>query len=202
MCDPNRCFLPEDRLERRPQFSYLVAKGLPSPTCWRHLRVGPEHCFEFELLARGGTRYEEAVVERSGRYFPALSNMLRIGTYTYSFCGVQLQSDVCAQDGDGALWIVDLNHGSINTHGDACDTFWERIPISYRFLNSGGEQFEKCLLTYLEYVERARDPTKDGAGASHAALLFEDFVRQTDPQVLDQETSFWDGAIGEMLGPF
>ena len=198
----SRCHLPVDALGRYPQLSYLVNEGLPPTIRWQLRPTAPEYCFDFELLAHGGTHYDEVLVERSRRYLPDLGNMLRIGRYLYSFLDLRQQSDVCRHVTDGALWIIDLSRESIVTHIHNNEPVGERIPIFFQYVNSGGEQFEKCLTTYLGYVERFRKPTRDATAVRNAWLQFEEYIRQTDPQALTDDSSYWQCIIGERLGPY
>lgn len=202
MADPARCFLNSVVLGKNPRLSYLVDRGLPSVVRWRLLRVGPEYSFEFDLLARSGARYENALVERFSPYVPALSSMLRIGSYTYSFLGARQESDVCVCDRDGAFWIIDPNKQSIATQDGLGGAQGEPLPIYCQYVNSGGEPFEKCLDTYLQYIERSCKPTKDAAAARSVWLSFEDYIRQTDPKALIDDTAFWQCILGERLGPY
>lgn len=197
-----RHHLSKDAAEQYPQLSHLESQGLPSSVRWRFHSSGPEFCFDFGLLAQGGTRYDEADIGRSQRYCPDIKEMLRIGSYIYTFLDLQQQSDVCARTSDGSLWIIDLKRESIVTRVHNNDLISERIPIFVQYLNSECDRFEKCISVFLELVERFRRPTKDEAAVRNAWTQFEEYVRQTDPQALEDDTSYWQCVIGERLAPY
>jgi hypothetical protein len=128
--------------------------------------------------------------------------MFRIGNYIYSFLDLQQQSDVCARTSDGTLWNIDLEKESIVTRFQGIEMIAERIPVSVQYLNSGCDQFEQCITVFLELVERFRQPTRDQAAVRSAWMQFEEHVRQTDPQALEDDSSYWQCILGERLGPY
>jgi hypothetical protein len=199
---PPRDYLPRDAAERFPQLSHFESQGLPSSIRWRFHSSGPEFRFDFGMLGQGGIQYEQADIQRSQWYYPDISDMLRIGSYIYAFLDLQQQSDVCARTKDGSLWIIDLKRESIVTLFHGNEMMSERIPVFVQYVNSQPDQFEKCISVFLELVERFRQPTKDKAAVRNAWTQFEDYIRQTDPQALKDDTSYWLGTIGERLGPY
>jgi hypothetical protein len=170
---------------------------------WRFHSSGPEFRFDFGLLAQGGTRYEQADIERSQRYCPDVKEMLRIGSYIYTFLDLQQRSDVCARTSDGTLWIIDLKRESIVTGFQGTEMISERIPVFFQYLNGGCAQFEKCINVFLELMGRFRQPTRDKAAVRSAWMQFEEHVRQTDAQALEDEPPpYWGCIIGERLEPY
>lgn len=199
---PNRLYLPKHIAESYPPLSWLERQGLPSSARWRFHSSGPEYQFDFTLLPLGGTRFEQTDIERFQLYSHDMREMLRIGNYTYTFLDLQQQSDLCVRTNDGSLWIINPKWESIVTRIDGNDIVSERIPFFVQFVNSQPDRFENCLNVFLQLVERFRQPPKNKDTVRSAWTQFEEYIRETDPQAVDIETSFWLCVIGERLGPY
>lgn len=143
---PAKAWLRSELVMGQPNLSQLATEGLPAAVTWGNPTGGPEFSFAFSSLEQGVIPYDPTALPEPARpCFSLIREMLAIGSYSYSFQGVCIRTDVCIHSSNGGLWIIDTHNGSLVATAAGSVDEWERLAIRVEFLNSQVLTFNKCV---------------------------------------------------------